>query len=184
MITENQNEKTLKISQEYLKYSLPKYNSDNIFDLTLPDKSPFHIDYTRNGKYLLLGGEKGSISLIEWRTKQLLCDFETETKLTSVKFLHNETMYAVGQSDMVYIYDKQSLALHALDYMPQLLFLEYLPYHYLLVAALKNNVIKYQDISIGKVISEIKTKSGIISSFTQNPHNATTQSSSLDIQMA
>ena len=81
-------------------------------------------------------------------------------------------MHAVGQSDMVYIYDKQGLELHALDYMPQPLFLEYLPYHYLLVTTLKNNVIKYQDISIGKVISKIKTKSVIISSFTQNPHNA------------
>ena len=66
MITENENEKTLKVSQEYLKHSLPKYNSDNIFDLTLTEKSPFHIEYTRNGKYLLLGGEKGSVSLIEW----------------------------------------------------------------------------------------------------------------------
>ena len=32
-------------------------------------------------------------------------------------------------------------------------------------------MIKYQDISINKIVSEIKTKSCFISSFTQNPNN-------------
>ena len=38
MIPENPNEKTLKYNQEYLKKNLPKYNSNNIFDLDLPHR--------------------------------------------------------------------------------------------------------------------------------------------------
>ena len=41
MVPENENEKTLKVSQDYLKNTLPKYNADNIFDLELEDKAPF-----------------------------------------------------------------------------------------------------------------------------------------------
>src|SRR5574344_1327991 len=62
LLPENENEKTLKVTQSYLKQTLPKYNADNIFDLNLEDHSPYYIDYTRNGKYLLLGGEQGHIS--------------------------------------------------------------------------------------------------------------------------
>ena len=172
IIPENKNEKTLKYSQDYLKSVLPKYNSDNIFDLELPENGPFNIDYTANGKYLLLGGEKGNISMLDWKEKNLILDFNVESKISSIKFLHNDSMFAVGQSDHLYIYDNQGIELHSLDYIPSPLFLEFLPYHFLLVSALKNNKIKYLDISIGQIVSEIKTNSGMISCLTQNPNNA------------
>ena len=172
MIPENPNEKTLKYNQEYLKKNLPKYNSNNIFDLDLPQNAPYTIDYTRNGKYLLMGGEKGNISILDWKEKNLILDFNTENKINSVKFLQNDSMFAAAESDQLYIYDNQGIELHALNFLPSPIFLEYLPYHFLLVSALKNNFIKYLDISIGQIVSEIKNKSGIISSFTQNPYNA------------
>ena len=117
IIPENSNEKTLKYSQDYLKSVLPKYNSDNIFDLELPENGPFNIDYTANGKYLLLGGEKGNISMLDWKEKNLILDFNVESKISSIKFLHNDSMFAVGQSDHLYIYDNQGIELHSLDYI-------------------------------------------------------------------
>ena len=105
MIPENEIDKTLKVSQDYLKSILPKYNADNIFDLNLEDKAPFYIDYSRNGKYLLLAGEKGNISMLDWRDKNLITEFDTDSTISNIKFLHNETMFAVAQNDMVYIYD-------------------------------------------------------------------------------
>ena len=172
MIAENENEKTLKFSQDYLKSVLPKYNSDNIFDLELPEYGPFNIDYTKNGKYLLMGGEKGNISMMEWKEKNLILEFNVETKINAIKFLQNDSMFAVGQNDYLYIYDNQGIELHSLDFIPSPLFLEYLPFHFLLVSALKNNRIKYLDISLGQIVSEIKTNSGIISCLAQNPNNA------------
>ena len=172
IIPENKNEKTLKYSQDYLKSVLPKYNSDNIFDLELPEYGPINIDYTKNGKYLLMGGEKGNISIMDWKEKNLILEFNVESKINAIKFLQNDSMFAVGQSDYLYIYDNQGIELHSLDYIPSPIFLEFLPYHFLLVSALKNNKIKYLDISIGQIVSEIKTNSGIISCLTQNPNNA------------
>ena len=172
IIPETPNEKTLKFSQDYLKSVLPKYNMDNIFDLELPEYGSVNIDYTKNGKILLLGGEKGNISLMEWKEKNLILEFNVESKINDIKFLQNDSMFAVGQNDHLYIYDNQGIELHSLDFIPSPLFLEYLPYHFLLVSALKNNRIKYLDISIGQIVSEIKTNSGIISCLTQNPNNA------------
>ena len=129
IIIENENEKTLKVTQDYLKSTLPKYNSDNIFDLSLPSNGPFYIDYTRNGKYLLMGGEKGNVIILDWKLKNIIVDFNVNSKISNVKFLQNDSMISIAQDDMLYIYDKQGIELHSLDYMQQPQFLEYLPYH-------------------------------------------------------
>jgi U3 small nucleolar RNA-associated protein 7 len=168
---ENDNEKTLKVSQDYLIGNLPKYNKDNIFNLEL-SSGPYNIDFSLNGSSLLLAGEKGHVSMIEWRDKNLVCEMNLSDKISSVKFLHNDTMFALGQKKRVYIYDKQGIELHSLDYLANPKFLDFLPHHFLLVSALKNNHIKYLDVSLGKMVSEIKTKSGEISSMSQNPSNA------------
>ena len=89
MIPENEIDKTLKVSQDYLKSILPKYNADNIFDLNLEDKAPFYIDYSRNGKYLLLAGEKGNISMLDWRDKNLITEFDTDSTISNIKYAYS-----------------------------------------------------------------------------------------------
>jgi len=130
-------EKTLKISQDYLKENLPKFNKDNIFDLEL-NYGPYYIDYSFNGSYLLIAGERGHVSIFNWREKDLICEFNVNEKIRNAKFLQNETMIAVAQKSKLFIYDKQGIELHSLDYQPRPKFLEFLPYHFLLVSALKN----------------------------------------------
>jgi U3 small nucleolar RNA-associated protein 7 len=171
LIPENENEKTLKISQDFLMPNLPKYNKDNIFNLDLP-YGPYNVDFSVNGSSLLMGGEKGHLSIIEWREKNLVCELNVNERINAVKFLHNDTMFAVAQQKKVFIYDKQGIELHALEYLQKPKFLEFLPHHFLLVTALRNNYIKYLDVSLGKLVTEIKTKSGDITCMVQNPHNA------------
>merc|ERR1711957_269524 len=172
LIPENDHEKTLRVSQDYLKQNLPKYNTDNIFELGL-ESGPYSIDYSKNGTHLLLAGEKGHIAMMDWREKTLECEIQVNEKVRAACFLQNDQMFAVAQRKSMYIYDRQGIELHNLDYHNYPKYLEYLPYHFLLVSGLKNNFIKYQDISIGNIVTEIKTKSGEITCMTQNPHNAT-----------
>jgi U3 small nucleolar RNA-associated protein 7 len=49
--------------------------------------------------------------------------------------------------------------------------LDYLPYHFLLVSASKLGQVKYLDVSVGKVVAELKTKKGEPLCMQQNPQN-------------
>ncbi len=171
LIPETSSEKTLRVNQDYLSDNMPKYNKENIFDLTLP-YGPYYIDFSQNGSHLLLAGAKGHISMLDWRNKNLTCELNVKEKINDIKFFHNDTMFVVAQYKKVYIYDRQGIELHALDYLPKPKYLQFLPHHFLLVSALSNNMIKYLDVSIGKLHTEIKTKSGDITAMTQNQNNA------------
>lgn len=48
------------------------------------------LDVTRNGKYLLLGGKKGHLSIVDWKQKSLVLEFHAKELVRDVKFLHNE----------------------------------------------------------------------------------------------
>ncbi|CAJ0639362.1 15117_t:CDS:2, partial [Entrophospora sp. SA101] len=38
-----------------------------VFNINLPTFGPYTIDYTRNGRYLLMGGRKGHIATLDWQ---------------------------------------------------------------------------------------------------------------------
>lgn len=53
------------------------------------------------------------------------------------RFLHNEMMYAVAQKRHVYIYDHTGMELHCLKNYDHVNCLTFLPYHFLLVSAVR-----------------------------------------------
>jgi len=50
-------------------------NANDIFNLTLNEFGPYNVDVTRNGKFLLLAGRKGHLAMLEWKNKNLVCEF-------------------------------------------------------------------------------------------------------------
>lgn len=164
-------EKTYKFRQDELAQNVDLNTSKKIFDLNLPDYGPYSVDYTRNGRHLLIGGKKGHIASFDWQSGKL--GFETHVKETvrDVHWLHNETLLAVAQKKYVYIYDNTGLEVHRLKNHIEVNKLEFLPYHYLLASVGNAGYLKYQDTSTGQLVAEHRTKLGACNVMAQNPNN-------------
>ena len=165
-------EKTYQFKQVDIAASLNLTSALKLFDLKLEEFGPYKISYTRNGKSLLIGGAKGHLAGIDWPTKTLGCEIHAQEAVRDVVWLHQETLFAAAQKKYVHIYDNQGTEIHCLKDHREVNRLEYLPYHFLLSSVGNSGYLKYQDISTGKLVSEIRTKLGRCDSMTQNPYNA------------
>jgi U3 small nucleolar RNA-associated protein 7 len=165
-------ERTFQYSQEDIAEALDMRTRRKIFDLKLSTFAPYAVDYTRNGRFLLLGGRRGHLALMDWHDLALKTEVHVRETVRDVQFLHNESLFAVAQRRCVYIYDKNGLEVHCLRNHVEPTQLVFLPYHFLLVSAGKTGYIKWQDTSTGALVAEWPTKLGECDVLTQNPANA------------
>lgn len=107
------------------------------FELTLPEFGPYNVDYTRNGRHLLLGGRNGHIAALDWREGRLHCEIQVKETIRDIRWLHNESLFAVAQKKYVYIYDKGGLEVHCLKKHLEVTNMEFLPYHFLLTTVVR-----------------------------------------------
>ena len=89
--------KTLRLTQEDILKQSDLASASKRFELKLPKLGPYFINYSRSGRYLLLGGGRGHIASIDWMSKKLTCEFQLKETVRAVQYLHNETMFAVAQ---------------------------------------------------------------------------------------
>lgn len=68
-----------------------------MFELELDQYGPYAMRFTRNGRHLALGGEKGHVGVLDWKTGSLKCELHLGEKVRDVTWLHDETMFAVAQ---------------------------------------------------------------------------------------
>jgi U3 small nucleolar RNA-associated protein 7 len=172
MEAENGLESTWKVKQADIEEQVDLVTASKMFTLNMPKHGPYSFEYSRNGRYLLLGGEKGHVALIDWHKNKLLCEMHLGENVRHVCFLHNETMFAVAQKKNVYIYDKSGTELHRLRNHRNPHRMTYLPFHFLLCSVGREGVLRYQDTSTGELIAELKSKLGHCVVMAQNPRNA------------
>eukprot|EP00039_Didymoeca_costata_P010180 m.136353 g.136353 ORF g.136353 m.136353 type:complete len:549 (+) comp14730_c0_seq5:39-1685(+) len=165
-------EKTFNFTQSEIVKHVDIAASRKVFDLRLDQLGPYKLRYTRNGRHLLLGGRKGHVASFDWKTGTLGCEIQLAETVRDVTWLHNNDMFAVAQKRHTYIYDGSGAEVHVLRKHLDPLCLEFLPYHFLLASVGNAGWLKYQDVSIGELVVELRTKQGPCRVMRQNPHNA------------
>ena len=129
---EGELERTYKIRQNDLREDLAVETAKKGFELKLQGLGPYAVDYTRNGRSLLLAGRKGHVSTMDWRAGALSCELQLGETVRDAKWLHNDQYFALAQKKHVYIYDQNGVELHCLQQHIEVTNMEFLPYHFLL----------------------------------------------------
>lgn len=74
-----------RFSQEKLRPHVDARTSAKMFTLELAQYGPYKLDYTREGKHLLLGGRKGHLAVLDWQTHKLLTELNVDETVRDVK---------------------------------------------------------------------------------------------------
>ena len=132
---------------------------------------PYSFRYSRDGRSLVLSGNKGHVAQLNWQSWKLENEsFLNESVRDSIFIQSN--MIAVAQLKFVYIYDAQGIEIHCLKKHVDPERLEFLPYHYLLASIGRTGFLNYTDTSTGKEVASFATKLGRAKAFVQNAYNA------------
>ena len=169
---DDKNRRTTSVSQHELKEHVDMRTANNAFTLGLEAFGPYKCSYSRNGRDLLLTGEKGHVATMDWKSKKLTKEMHVKDMVYDSCFLQNETWFALAQSKNVHIYDKNGVELHILKQHNQARFLEFLPYHWMLSSATASGWVHWTDVSTGQLIKSSNTRNGPVRALRQNSASA------------
>ena len=159
--TENPMERTFKLSQRKIETEVDLGTKRKLFDFALPGGPFSFFSSSRNGRYALMSGSGGQISVLDRHSMESLCDFTTGECVTTSTFLHDHTLLAAAQRKYVYIYSSRNgEEVHCLRDQTAVTHLDYLPYHYLLVSAGETGMLRFLDTTTGNPVSKLASKSG------------------------
>lgn len=159
-----------EVKQEDIVRNVDITNASKHFELKLDKLGPYKCRYYKNGRYLILGGQRGHLAAFDWVTKDLLCEFNVRESVHDVQWLHMPNMFAVAQKDWVHVYDKDGVELNVIKSMYRISHLDFLEYHFLLAAVSDKGYVSWKDISLGKDIASYPTKSKV-TGLTHNTQN-------------
>lgn len=154
-IEADEGEHLLQYRQAAFKPSIAAKNAEQIFNLEL-EFGEYLNDYSLNGRQLMLASNMGHIALMDWKKKDLVCEFQARDLIRDCKFIHSNFI-AIAQNFNAFIYDNSGLEIHQLTNIQEPCKLEYLPYHYLLASLSKRGKLTYTDVSTGTTVAEMKT---------------------------
>ena len=102
--TENEMERLRLLTQDQIVAQVPAQAAKKRFDLRLGSGvQEYNVDYTRDGRCLLMAGTKGHVAAMEWETGKLRCEIEVGEKVRDACWLMDESLFALAQKRFVYI---------------------------------------------------------------------------------
>ncbi|XP_064262437.1 WD repeat-containing protein 46, partial [Passer domesticus] len=162
-------EDTARISQRQIADAADIGSAAKHFELRLEQFGPYRLDYTRNGRHLVLGGQRGHVAALDWAQRRLLSEFNVLEPVRDLRWLHSESLLAVAQRRWLHVYDSQGLEIHVLRAFQGVLRLEFLPYHFLLAAVSELGLLHFLDVSVGAEVATLRTRSGRAGAMAQSP---------------
>lgn len=164
--------RTFKLKQKDIIRNVDVNTAQKAFDLHLTSFGPYFLNYTRNGRHMLLGGRRGHVATFDCHTMNVGTELQLQQEIFDVQYLHNETLFAVAQSKYTYIYDQHGVEIHCMKKHTRPYRLEYLPYHFLLASVGAAGSVKWHDVSTGELAGSHNTSMGACSVMKANPANA------------
>lgn len=83
-------ERTYKFNQDDIVKEVDASTARKRFKLKLDQYGPYTINYTRNGRELIIGGKKGHVAAFDWQLGKLDCELFLNETVHAVQFLHND----------------------------------------------------------------------------------------------
>jgi len=148
-----------EVTQDQIVNCVDVQTEKKKFELNL-DHGPYKIDFDKNGRKVLLGGERGHLAAFNWQTSKLDFEINVMERINCVKYLDNDLRLAVAQKEWTYIYDNQGTEGHCLKMLDRVVSMDYLPHHYLLVTGNKSSWLQHLDISTGTIVSKYCVRKG------------------------
>jgi U3 small nucleolar RNA-associated protein 7 len=93
-------ERTYRFSQEQMALAADSSTRRKLFDLALP-LGPYSLDYTPNGRHVVIAGRRGHLALFDWTRPRLVTELQVRETTRCVKFLHNTNFFAAAQEKCV-----------------------------------------------------------------------------------
>lgn len=84
-------ERTFRFQQGDIAGAVDVNAARKAFDLSLPTLGPYAVDFTPNGRDLLIGGGKGHVAVVRWGDYKLVTEIQVREKIRDVQFLHSGT---------------------------------------------------------------------------------------------
>ena len=172
LVPENDLEKTWRLKQDDLVADAEIGAASKRFDLKLEGLGPYNCSYSRDGRWLLLGGRRGHLAMVDWSRHKVVCEVQVKEAVRDVTFLHNNVFFAAAQRKQVFVYDKRGLEVHCMKEHQLVNKMTFLNHHFLLCTIGQQGVLRYQDTSTGEIVAMHRSKLGPCDAMCQNPYNA------------
>ncbi|GFE52875.1 BING4CT (NUC141) domain-containing, putative [Babesia ovis] len=152
-------EKSYHISQSQLLDSVDIGTKRKVFSLQL-QHGPYVTDYTQDGRYMLLGGEKGQLALFDAIDMKPSFDISVKQTIRDVQLLDNHELFAVAQKKYIHLYDNHGVEVYCLRDLGLTYQLEYMAPFWLLASIGEFGELTWQDVSSGQIAARYKTHKG------------------------